>query len=189
MKLYGEKELVLFHGTGERSIEEFRIIPREDNISDFGAGVYFTSNYDQAKEWSCKHKDKGAVYGIDIDLSLLMGKSLDKEDELFYYALYLNRIGLNEIADDCLTEISNMDYLYGRMLYDTRHFIPKAKMFNEGMCSLEIFKMLTYPMLFNNDYNQYCFRTEKAIQLVNKSIITKTLTIKNKGKIIELDFE
>lgn len=159
--------LILFHSSPERNIKEFKIIVREDNTPEFGDGLYFTSNIEQAKKWSCSKSKKGAIYEIDINIVQLKGKNLENDD-LFYYLSYLNRIDLKELVDECLDELNGLDYVYGKMLKNIDDFKIYAEKFNEGNIELKEFKKLT--KWFGKGYNQYCFKTDKAVDLVNNSI-------------------
>lgn len=157
----------LYHGSSNKNINNFKIIPRKNNIPEFGDGLYFTTNLDQAKERSCYKSKTGAVYEIDIDLEKLKGKNL-KNDDLFYYLSYLNRIDLKELVDECLDELNGLDYIFGKMLKNVDEFKENAEKFNEGNIELEEFKKLAE--WFGKGYNQYCFKSKEAIDLVNKSI-------------------
>lgn len=173
----------LYHGTSYRDIEQFKIICRKRNPPDFGTGLYFTSNFEQAKQWSCSKSNLGAIYEIDIDLDLLVGKSLNN-DELFYYLSYLCRIDLENLVDECLEELNSVDYVYGKMLKEVNGFKLNAEKFNSGDIDLKTFKNTIE--FYDDNMNQYSFRTSKAIEIINKSIIKKHLTRKI-GKIIILE--
>ena len=173
----------LYHGTSYRYIEQFEITSRKNNPPDFGKSLYFTSNFEQAKKWSCSKSNKGEIYEIDIDLDLLVGKNLC-DDELFYYLSYLCRIGLENLVDECLEELNNADYVYGKMIKEINNFKLNAEKFNSGDISLDEFKnKIEY---YNEDMNQYAFRTRKAIEIINSSPIKKYLTRKI-GKVIIIE--
>lgn len=157
----------LYHGSPDRNIEKFKILFRKNNTPEFGDGVYFTSNKNQAKEWSCFKSKNGAIYEIDIDIDKLKGKNLENDD-LFYYLSYLNRIDLKELIDECLDDLNGLDYVFGKMLKNIDEFKINAEKFNNGDIELEEFKKLT--KWFGKGYNQYCFKTNEAIDLVNNSI-------------------
>ena len=157
----------LFHGTSKQNLKTFKIIKRKNNTPEFGDGLYFTTNLEQAKEWSCYKSKTGAVYEIDIDLKKLKGKNLENDD-LFYYLSYLNRIDLKELVDECLDELNGLDYIFGKMIKNVDEFKENAEKFNEGDIELKDFKKLT--KWFGKGYNQYCFKSKEAIDLVNKSI-------------------
>ncbi len=167
----------LYHGTSDRNIKKFRIIPRKHNPPEFGDGVYFTSNYKQAEKWSINDSDVGAVYVVDVDLNELNGLDLDNcsDRDLYAYIAYLNRINLRDIAIECLDELDDKDYIKGQVLICLKDFYPLAKGFNKGKKSIEDFKKL---IKVSKTFNQYCFRSEKALRLINKSIVEVKYTHK-----------
>ena len=157
----------LYHGSPNRNIKKFKIIPRENNTPEFGDGIYFTSNIKQAKLWSCSNSKQGAIYEIDIEINKLKGKKLESDD-LFYYLSYLNRINLNDLIDDCLDELNGVAYFFGKMLKDINNFKIYGEKFNNGDIELDEFKKQT--KCFEKRYNQYCFKTKEAIDLINDSL-------------------
>lgn len=171
----------LYHGTSYRDIKKFKIIDRKQHYPDFGTGLYFTSNFEQAKQWSCSKSAKGAIYEIDIDLEELVGKNLNN-DELFYYLVYLCRIDLQNLVEECLDELDNVDYVYGKMIKKVNHFKLNAEKFNSG--DIDMTKLKKYTNFHNDDMNQYVFRTNKSVELINKSIIKKYYTKKIGNNII-----
>ena len=157
--------MILYHGTSDREIQDFTIISREKYPPDFGDGIYFTSNFQQAKEWSCYRSELGAVYCIDIDLEGLKGIEL-KDNELFFYASYLNRIDLRELVFECLEELDGKDYVYGSMIGSPKEFVDLAEEFNEGNIDLsELIKKTR----IKRGYDQYCFRSIRAVNRINDS--------------------
>lgn len=174
----------LYHGTNCRDIKEFKIISREKCIPEYGNGVYFTSNFEQAELWSCSRSNLGAVYEINIDLRKLKGKNLENDD-LFYYLSYLNRIDLNELVKECLDELNAFDYIYGKMLKNISEFIENAEKFNSGDIDLMEFKKLT--KWFGNGMDQYCFRNDKSRKLINDSIVKIYFTEKVGKKVKKVE--
>ena len=163
--------MLLYHGSKDKNIKIFHIIPRNNNPPEFGDGVYFTSILNQAIEWSCRYNNTGAVYTIDIDLEQLNGINLrnrrDDEQALFYYTAYLNRINLRDIAIDCLGELDGIDYIFGDVIAETRKFITLSEQFNCGDIEIDQFIEKTKTI---EKYEQYCFRSQKAINMINCSI-------------------
>lgn len=159
--------MLLYHGSKDSDIEEFVLRNREIPNLDFGKGVYFTSHFEQAQQWACRNGTPGVVYECDVDLSRLTTLPLDDFDnEDIYYVLYLCRIGLEEIAPDAVEGFDNADVIYGYMLDGhTKKFEKYAESFNEGDLSFADFKEKT--KLFGVDKDQYCFKTESAIKILN----------------------
>lgn len=157
----------LYHGSPNKNIKKFKIISRKNNTPEFGDGIYFTSSFEQAKKWSCFKPKTGAVYEISIDSEKIKGKNLENDD-LFYYLSYLNRIELKELVNECIDELNGLDYIFGKVIKNVDEFKENAEKFNEGDLELEEFKKLT--KWFGNGYNQYCFKSQKVVCLINKSI-------------------
>lgn len=173
--------MVLYHGTKDADIKEFRLKNRKNARLDFGRGVYFTSHFEQAKEWACRYETPGVVYECDVDLSNLTTLSFnDPDNEDIYYVLYLCRIGLEEIAPDAVDGFDDADIIYGYMLDGCmRDFEKYAELFNEGELSFEDFKKEI--KLHGIDYNQYCFKSKYAIKLLNDGI-QRAYLVEKRGK-------
>ncbi len=174
--------MILYHGTNDRNIDYFKIISRTDNPPEFGDGVYLTRDYRQALEWSCSRSQTGAVYVFDVDLDSLEGIDLrdskNNEQDLFYYTTYLNRIDLRDIANECLDDLDNTDYLYGDVIKSVKAFKILAEMFNCGDIDKEEFIRTTKTF---ERYEQYCFRTGKAIDVLNEALCRVEYTKKKNG--------
>lgn len=159
--------MLLYHGSKYSDIDEFVIQDHELRNLDFRKGVYFTSHFEQAQQWACKDGTSGVVYECDVDLSKLTALPLvNSDDEGIYYILYLCRIGLEEIAPDAVDGFDDADVIYGYMLDGcTKKFEKYAELFNAGELSFADFRGKT--KLFRADKDQYCFKTESAIKILN----------------------
>ncbi len=177
--------MLLYHGTKEREIEKFKIIPRTNNPPEFGDGVYLTTFFLQAKDRSCMYSKSGAVYVFDVNLETLDGicvtDSKSEENNLFYYTAYLNRIDIRDIATECLDELKGKDYIYGSVLKKIDAFKISAEQFNSGDKGLKEFIQETKTF---DRFEQYCFRTAKAIDALNMGIRSIVYTRKVKGEVI-----
>ena len=105
-------EMKVFHGTKYRNIDEFKDLKKRNNL-DFGHGIYFTTCFDQAKKWSCKHSSSGAVYECAIDLSTLSVLNLTHNVESTHYLLYLCRIDLENVAEETINGFNSADVIIG----------------------------------------------------------------------------
>lgn len=159
----------LYHGTPCRNIKNFDVKYSRDK-TDFGKGIYFTTNFEQAKEWSCHNKIKrGAVYECDIDLSKFEILNYDESDEDLLYVLYLCRIGIEEIAFECVEKFDSADIVMGTMLDgEIQDFNDWAEAFNKGDITEDEFR--TKVKLFGKQNNQICVKTEHTLQEINQSI-------------------
>lgn len=170
----------IYHGTSERDLPFLDDIKKRFDL-DFGNGVYFTSNIEQAKEWSCRHQNKGAVYEYEIDLSTLKELKLSVDEDDYYYLCYLCKINLEFIAKEAIDNFEDADVVYGRMIKNVGKFKYKAEEFNEGNIKLEEFKNITK---IHNDKDQFCFKNKKAINLANEGIKKIYYTERENGKIV-----
>lgn len=159
----------LYHGTPCRNIKKFEVKYSREK-ADFGKGIYFTTNFEQAKNWSC-HKDnkRGAVYECDIDLSEFEILNYDETDEDLLYVLYLCRIGIEEIALECVEKFDSADIVTGTMLDGKiQDFNDWAEAFNNGDLTEDEFR--TKVKLFGKQNNQICVKTEHPLRKINQSI-------------------
>ena len=171
----------LYHGSSSRKIKAFNFRHSRKNL-DFGKGIYFTTNFDQAKAWSCRNQSEGAVYECDIDLSQFNVLSYQEKEQNLLAILCLCRIGLEEIAPDAIDGYENTDVIWGRML-DGRmaNFSDLAERFNGGEISYPEFEKQVE--LYEESYDQLCIKSKKALETVNASISKVYHTKKTKGKI------
>lgn len=173
----------LYHGTNCTNIEKFKIIKRilkdeTKGAPDLGPGVYFTSSIEQAKEKSCLYSNEGAIYEIDINLDLLNGIIKSEPDEDYYMLCYLSRINLSDVAIDTIKNYEECDYIFGKMIANTKKFDDISNKFNEQDDD-EMFKDKEWEPLFNEfkknvsfheNMNQYCFKNNKAIEIINRGV-------------------
>ncbi len=171
----------LYHGTNNQNIEYFDINKSED-YNDFGKGIYFTSNFSQAKKWATR-KGKGAIYEIDFDFNNLKYNVLNYKDndENFYYFCYLCIYGTEDTAIETIPNFQNADIISGRMIRNYDDFVEYMKIFhgeedyNNSIAyaktgEINTFKDLRDKVeLWDEEYDQYCFR-EKAVEIMHKSL-------------------
>lgn len=169
----------IYHGSQYTDIEQFEFGHSRTKL-DFGEGIYFTTNIDQAKEKSCKNKlGSGAVYECEVDLSqfrILRFESPTDED--LTYTLYLCRINLEDVAKDTIPGFGESDLIWGSMLDGKiKQFEELAELFNAGDRSYEQF--ISQIDLFGSTCDQLCIKTDYALALVNKGLVQKYLTQKD----------
>lgn len=160
--------MILYHGSSSRGITKFSF-KNCRNDCDFGKGIYFTTNFEQAKDWSCKYSKTGAVYECEVDLSRFSVLSYWEKVEDLVYILYLCRINLEEIAPDAVDDFDKADIICGLMLDgNVPNFREFAEKFNEGDISYEEFYKQV--KLYENGYNQICIKSKAALEAINASI-------------------
>ena len=168
----------VYHGSSSRDITKFSFRHSRRNL-DFGKGVYFTTNFDQAKEWSCKYSKEGAVYQCEVDFSNFKVLSFREKTEDLIYVLYLCRIDLEEIAD-VVDGFATADVITGLMLDgNMKEFEKIAAQFNEGDISPEDFTEQI--KLYENGYDQICIKSKAALKHINTSIERVYYTQKSMG--------
>ncbi len=158
--------MIFYHGSKHKNIHEFKIIARDkkDWAPDFGTGLYLTTCFDQAKEWSVRDSDSGAVYEFDLDLRKY--KQIEYTSSDLQYVLYLCRIGLEDVAKEEIDGFSEADIISGKVLgVSAESFHDKAELFNSGNCSYLDLKSKTN--LFGN---QWCIKKEMVLDDLNGSL-------------------
>ena len=171
----------VYHGSSSRSITKFDLRHCLRTNLDFGKGVYFTTNIEQAIAWSCRNKSKGAVYECEIDIAGFNILNLDKKDEDLLYVLYLCRIGLEDYADT-VDGFENADIVMGLMLDGkVKKFEDIAERFNSGDISYDDF--FEQVKLYGNGYDQICIKSKAALKHINASIKRVYYTQKSMGNI------
>ena len=175
--------MIIYHGSDCANIESFEFGHSRIDL-DFGKGVYFTTNLEQAKIWSCKNSAHGAVYECDIDITALNVLYLEgKANEDLAYTLYLCRIELEDVAKDTIANFEEADLIWGELLGGSiKKFKKAAEKFNEGNISYENFT--SRMKLYNNSNNQICIKSEYALQLVNNGIRNIYFTEKHEDEIV-----
>ena len=169
----------LFHGSSSRNILEFNFRHSRNNL-DFGRGIYFTTNFEQAKDWSCKYSNEGAVYECDVDLSQFRVLRYQAKERDLLFILYLCRIGLEEIAPDAVDDYDKADVIWGRVLDgNMKDFNALAERFNEGEVLYPEFEKQVE--LYENGYDQVCIKSREALERVNAAIKKVYYTRKIRG--------
>lgn len=176
----------IFHGTDNRGITCFRDLRQRKNL-DFGDGVYFTSNFEQALRWSCRKENCGAVYECEVSFSSLNILSYDTKSEELNYLFYLCRIGLQNVACDTIERFDEADVVSGLMLDGkVASFEVIAEQFNSGETSYE--ELCNTIKTFKKPNDQLCFKTAKALLEVNDGL-QKVYFTRKEGKQIYIEAE
>lgn len=176
----------VYHGTSNRKITEFKDMKLRNNL-DYGSGVYFTSNFEQALAWSCKHSEEGAVYESEIDLSTLSVLDYKNEQEDLFYLLYLCRIDLEDVAKETIDGFDEADVVYGLMLDGkTQKFEKLAEQFNEGdLTYKEFYEKIK---LHGTPKDQLCLKSDDAINMINVGL-QRVFYTRNNGKTVIIEQE
>lgn len=196
----------LYHGTGKCELEYLDdTFSKSDN--DFGIGLYVTSIKEQAEDWAKKkskdsdnHKGIGAIYESEVDLNDLSILEYSEADEDFNYLCYLCRYEVESVAKDTINNFEKADAIYGPMLRSIKIFKDSIETFHgddeyaflpdkdkvksikyDTKCKIVTFKDLERKIKIHdpNNKNQFCFKSDKAIELFNKGIKKVTYIKRN----------
>lgn len=180
----------LYHGSRNKELKKFDFEYDSSSTFDFGKGIYFTSNFERAKAWSCHENGEGAVYEIDIDFTSadLNKKIFSKDEDDIYYVLYICRLGMSELAPEFVDDFEKYDVVVGPVLRGKKNasmdrYKDMAERFNEGDIAFNEFRNNT--CLSNEDFDQWCFKSRKAFEYINANL-TKKYVIKKCYNICEV---
>ena len=114
--------LRLYHGSSDTDIEKFDLNKSRKSFLDFGIGIYFTTNPEQAKLWSIKKGNSGAVYQVEIDTAFLDDKQYLTYSDEFIDTFCKCRAGMESEAYD----IKSCKSVYGYVVDNDGPGIVKA---------------------------------------------------------------
>lgn len=178
----------LYHGTYCGNIKEFKIIERNlelndlHNGTDLGPGVFFTNNKRKAIEWAChKGRNKGYVYIVDINLKSLNGLIKLEPDEDYCLLCAFSRTNRASILDE-IDGYTEADYIRGKVVKNTKEFEELSNyLLDENTEDWQVaFKEYKDKIRFYKSYEQYCFKSKKALELLNRNIVGKLYVNTNK---------
>lgn len=150
--------MLLYHGSCKK-FTNFELKYAKEG-KDYGKGIYFTPNYDQAKKWAARKKGKGYIYIIEIPDEIF----LDSE----YNILNLNHYNKEwaDIIVACRSFFYEPDYdiIYGKMadgrFWELEEYIDD---YRNGKLKLASFIL---GVRCKQEYMQYCFKSEKAVMYI-----------------------
>ena len=165
--------------------------------NDFGPGLYITDNIQQAIDRLKTHK-QGVIYESEIDInnSSLIVKNLWNDEESCKEYMYLFRLLTQKNKESILLELKDelkdIDIFCGPMLSKLIKFDKAVDIFHgdeemkkEADLNLQTRKyeiqkincvnsfddLMRHMEFFKNEFNQYCLRSDKAIDMFNKGIL------------------
>lgn len=165
---YGNN-IILYHGTTVRDIAKFDLSKSRDTFLDYGKGIYFTTNEEQAKQWATRHSSVGVVYTVRIDLSGLKIKQYLNYSNEFINTFCLCRAGL----ESDVKEIQGYDAIYGCMIDNDRETI--VKIVNDYVLGATEQQVRSSIKLLNAK-DQFCIKTQEVldkISILNIRLIKK----------------
>lgn len=163
-------EIKLYHGTGNL-FKEVDLL-HSKNRKDFGFGFYLTSDYNQAKNWAITIASNNSsvayvnMYKIDTSkLSKLRQHKFNKASREWVKYIIRNRYATNDKYKD-------YDVVIGKVADARANIIINKYIAKYGVdgClnETEIQDALIIELHPERLVDQYCFKTECAISLLNK---------------------
>ena len=156
--------MVLYHGSPKK-FDEFDLQYAQVG-KDFGKGIYFTSNPQQAIQWARRFANRGYpgyLYKIEIPRQILT-------DFLHYRIKTLTKYNKEwlEFVIDCRIDLEEPPYdiVYDKMA-DNRY--PELVMAMEKYHDGELSLMRTLSMIQSHDKyaDQYCFKSKAALGTIH----------------------
>lgn len=173
----------LYHGTKVYFDEPD--LKKAKNRKDFGKGFYLTTNYDQAMRWAIKKLPNNDIrcvayvyeYEFDIDNT----KELHVLELLEYNKEWLDFITPNRHEGE--KEIV-YDLIYDRMADSTGDELTAniESYWHKEKSAEEVLRAIKFR---NGDFDQYCFKTQKALSYLKRLCFVKLYKFDNKPKIIK----
>ena len=156
--------MILYHGTN-RLFDKFDLA-KSFLGKDFGRGVYLTTSYEQAKEWAQKKARKTGkpyVYTYDIPDKFLTDS---KHYKILQFLTYNKEWADYLVACRIDLEETSHDIVYDRMADNTYEELTDVLYgYHLGNVSLTVLLMTVRQR--NKEYDQYCFKTRRVVDIVN----------------------
>lgn len=147
----------LYHGTPCDNIEKFDIRASRKSFLDFGVGIYFTTNEEQAMLWSIKHSNHGVVYEVEIDASQLSILQFLTYSNDFIHTFCFCRAGLEEMVSN----INNYDAVYGYVIDNDKDIITTKT--NDYVIGLATPAAIRNSIKVYEDKDQLCIKSQDIL--------------------------
>lgn len=154
----------LYHGT--KVLFEKIDLNKAKIGKDFGKGFYLTTNLEQAKTWAKREvngNQNGYIMEYEFDEKHFMSEDIKIRRLTAYDAEWV------EFVIQCRLELndSSDDIIYDRMADSKYNVLAKAlEKYYNGSLSLK--KVLKIASFADTKYDQYCFKTQKAVKLLSR---------------------
>lgn len=172
----------LYHGT--KIYFDEPDLKKAKNRKDFGKGFYLTSNYDQAMRWAIKklpNNDKNCTaYVYEYEFDTDNAKELHVLELLEYNKEWLDFITPNRHEGE--KEIV-YDLIYDRMADSTGDELVaniESYWYKEKSAE-EVLKAIKFR---NGEFDQYCFKTLKALNCLKRLCYIELYKLDKSPKII-----
>lgn len=179
---YKPNPISIYHGTPCGSIKQFTILDNARSRLDYGKGVYFTTNREQAKKWSVHGTgvNNGYVYEVKLDYRLILQGAYTLKQFLYYNDEFINTYTFCRTYGKDAIAIQGYDIIYGLMIDGKGDLIIKeCDDFELGKISkIELKRKLQ--ALQNSD--QLCIKNKELLHSMVINNIYKTEVIKGRSK-------
>lgn len=169
MPINGKK--ILYHGTSE--YHKKILLDQGRPFVDFGCGYYLTSDRRQASTWALRGSvDEAWVFEYSISEKInkeilqlqLLECNMDWLDVVLYY-----RIGLPIPDKAGWEDIDRYDIIYDRMADGNKISTLISQYKNACITKDKLLKQIQGTQNWNMSKDQYCFRSEKALHLLQRT--------------------
>ena len=116
----------IYHGSPYSDITQFKIINGlSRNLTDYGLGVYFTTNREQAKKWSVRGEGvkHGYVYETHLDYRLFLNGTFKLKEFLDYSDEFIDTFTFCRNRGCDPSSILGSDIIYGLMIDSNKETI------------------------------------------------------------------
>ena len=116
----------LYHGSPYPNITKFQIIESlSRSRTDYGLGVYFTTNREQAKKWSVRGAgvNHGYVYETQLDYRIIQSGKYKLKEFLEYNDEFLDTFTYCRSRGENSANIVGYDMIYGLMIDSKKEII------------------------------------------------------------------
>lgn len=172
----------LYHGSPYPNIEKFEITARTRRHTDYGLGVYFTTNREQAKKWSVRGNavTHGYVYETYLDYALIQNGLVKLKQFLGYDDEFIDTFTQCRTYGTDPTNIKGYDIIYGIMIDNNGTEIYSAcDDFAKGKISREKLKIRLKAL---TDADQVCIKNNNLLKSLNIVKVEETCVIKGRSK-------
>lgn len=179
---YKPNPISIYHGTPCESIRQFTILADARSRLDYGKGVYFTTNREQAKKWSVRGEgvSNGYVYEVKLDYRLILQGKFRLKQFLEYNDEFINTYTYCRTYGKDFDTILGYDVIYGLMIDGKGDAIIKeCGDFALGKISRTELKRKLHIL---QDSDQLCIKNTELLHRLEIRKIYKTEVIKGRSK-------
>ena len=175
--------ITLYHGSPEPNILQFGIIPgKARSRTDYGLGIYFTTNREQAKKWSVRGSgvNHGYVYETHLDYRMILNGTFKLKEFLEYSDEFIDTFTFCRSKGFNPSNISGYDIIYGLMIDSNKETINHVcDDYSLGKVSRGYVKQKLKTLEMSD---QICIKNPNLLNLLQISRVDETYVIKGRSK-------